>query len=525
VSKYGAEPTSPKSYCPYPPVDLLRASLRKSLESFPATVCNQDLVRSFFAPITWAAGPPEPVPCLWEQFCGLDLSEEVVLIYWPTKDDSVAVHGGVLASTTVTDSPGKPREFTTSAITFRGQDLQPLAQKWSNQNTTHKYITSHIKPYTLSGPFVFTSPTVYLAHRPISITEYKVLSYPATMGNEIYNRTYITNIARSWSEDSRSAGVIPLSSSQVYTLRRVQYNPVQTANGMLYAQLNAKGKFMPVMPNDNAYMQAYPLRYSDLQDPVPASAYYDARWDDCWGEQTHCGTITDDSFRPKLSIHTDVWKSMFPQMPCHVPDLVDPPIALQELPRDQGLKAPALPSVGPEGGLATYLWGDANSLVHIEKTASPGNTLKIPLPTATPGPGSGGQHQGLDHTNPFPGPFGLGYDKPDSHTGNTGGAHQFGSQGSRFHQEEGDGNGRNESEGPHNEGEPGSHSRGGENSDATVTGSSLGGDKEVPGFDEGNSHGKTPGLGGEVFKAGASSVRWSLWTFITTFCAGLMLFV
>jgi hypothetical protein len=69
-----------------------------------------------------------------------------------------------------------------------------------------------------------------------------------------------------------------------------------------------------------------------LNNPVPASVYFAERLD-CWGKQSHCATITDDSYHPKLSIRYSSWKSNFPRgFSCRTLVLFDPPIDLSSLP-------------------------------------------------------------------------------------------------------------------------------------------------------------------------------------------------
>jgi hypothetical protein len=111
---------------------------------------------------------------------------------------------------------------------------------------------------------------------------------------------------------------------------RPKYN---TMAGQEYAKLIANGSFSFTRSEwwESTRSETRPLDLNDLQDP-PASAYYDARMD-CWGADTesHCATITDGSFRPKLQLAPDVWVSIFSILPCTAGLVVDPPIALQEI--------------------------------------------------------------------------------------------------------------------------------------------------------------------------------------------------
>jgi hypothetical protein len=96
----------------------------------------------------------------------------------------------------------------------------------------------------------------------------------------------------------RSAGVIPLAAEDVYSVRPRADLFKRRPH---YAQLVAKGEFQPSDPPGNRFEgfsyaeEMVPFNFANLQDPVPASVYYDARFEDCWGKQSHCGTITDDT--------------------------------------------------------------------------------------------------------------------------------------------------------------------------------------------------------------------------------------
>jgi hypothetical protein len=78
--------------------------------------------------------------------------------------------------------------------------------------------------------------------------------------------------------------------------------------------------------------ETVPVNFDDLLEPVAATAYYDARWLDCWNRQTHCATITEDSHRPGLSVKNDFWKKLMPNLgSCVLLHVNDPPIALTML--------------------------------------------------------------------------------------------------------------------------------------------------------------------------------------------------
>ena len=121
--------------------------------------------------------------------------------------------------------------------------------------------------------------------------------------------------------------------------------------GVKYAQLVAQGQFAPAsldVHNSKGRIYSYetvPLNTADLIDPVPASVYYDARERDCWGRQSHCQTITDDTYRPPLVLDYGMWLAMAQEhFPCERVLMVsptDPPIALH--PIDAALTEVSIP--------------------------------------------------------------------------------------------------------------------------------------------------------------------------------------
>lgn len=124
----------------------------------------------------------------------------------------------------------------------------------------------------------------------------------------------------------------------------------------------AKGKFQPdptkgfVNNRGERELETVPFDFGHLQSPVPASVYYDARSEDCWGiKQTHCGTITDDMYRPQLMIKNKVWASIAPKWyACQRPELVDPPIVLSSV---DTLKIPTCPrKLGPRQHRLECIW-------------------------------------------------------------------------------------------------------------------------------------------------------------------------
>jgi hypothetical protein len=96
------------------------------------------------------------------------------------------------------------------------------------------------------------------------------------------------------------------------------------------------------------------LDFEDLPNPVPASIYFDARINDCWGKQTHCGTINDDSFRPKISLDLTIWRDLLPKdIDCPVLVLNDPPVSwvkVDEAGSENAMTPESFPQVTPQHG-------------------------------------------------------------------------------------------------------------------------------------------------------------------------------
>ena len=114
-------------------------------------------------------------PCRFRQDCNADMASELVLIYWP--EDDIAGDGCSDNRTKVNDQSSRntmlpKRVITTNAITFRGKDCYPRSRISIYGNTTsspYPIERSYLKPSVLSGSWEFTSPTIYLAHHPITV--------------------------------------------------------------------------------------------------------------------------------------------------------------------------------------------------------------------------------------------------------------------------------------------------------------------------------------------------------------------
>jgi hypothetical protein len=125
---------------------------------------------------------------------------------------------------------------------------------------------------------------------------------------------------KAWAEYSqghrevRSAGIIPLKAEDIFSEVRHYQNAEQ---GLQYAHMVANGSFFPryhhhdIMKNvedGTTYLPYFinSFNFGNLEDPVPASIFYNARTGDCWGSQTHCNTITDGQYRPRIALRNSV---------------------------------------------------------------------------------------------------------------------------------------------------------------------------------------------------------------------------
>jgi hypothetical protein len=343
--------------------------------------------------------------------CRLTIPEEVVLLYWPTEVTSrdICAANGYGNGTLLNEEDEPTATSTATAITFRGQDLQLLSS--SITGTVYPGPTDSITEFVMTGDWKFTSPTLYLAHRPITARLVK--------RREVWTRGSYSSNVEIYSSTIQPGGVTALNPSDLFSIQPIHHN-TEIKDGIQYAQLVAKGAFNPKMTNVNPanvlepvmLERVRPFNFLHVQDPVPASLYFDARRDDCWGVQSHCGTITDDTYRPRLSIKRNFFSSMFPRSvltwssvrwDCNIPTLVDPPVALHRIrssqksfkvseksfsgevpvtqttfksvakPGDQGIDSqpgPAMPSFNPQNDVRP-------------NQAKPGGFLVAPGPTQT----------------------------------------------------------------------------------------------------------------------------------------------
>lgn len=311
-------------------------------------------------------------PCPDSTSCELLLGEEVLLMYWPTaqQPEELCTDGNrTLAAPNV--SVAQPLTFVTTAITFRGQDLYLLGTE-DAYNLPFTKPPKHVSPSILYGDWTLTSPTIYLAHHPIT--------------GVIKGWTEMYSSATEWTTLIRPAGLLTLEEEDMYSYRPIHKNRKIT-NALQYAQLVARGSFDPMLNTVMGTLAAsdFEVRkfdFRDLQDPVPASVYFDARWNDCWDEhhQSQCATITDDSYRPSLSIKPHVWASLLPKdLDCGMPVLVDPPVAMRPVPRDE-IPAVVLPVFT---AVPTAHGSGISDQVQSEEILRPGQVINSPLPLAT----------------------------------------------------------------------------------------------------------------------------------------------
>jgi hypothetical protein len=259
---------------------------------------------------------------------------EVVLLYWPenvvTRDACGSDGHGASITRPWNRAPGKLVTATRDIIKFRGQDLYIRRINGRNMTGEQKFDGgryrqggaypdgNYLLPWTLTTKVTFTSPTMYLAHRPISrrwMAQPRNVSWSTAFGTEV---------------SFLPAGIITLNSTDIFSVRPDRF---MTLPGLEYARQVAQGSFHNTL---NFHVRVpvtekQPFDFGNILDPVPASVYFDARSEDCWGNQTHCATITDGSYRPKLRLAPKVWKSIFGGSMCSDPMLADPPNALERI--------------------------------------------------------------------------------------------------------------------------------------------------------------------------------------------------
>ena len=230
-------------------------------------------------------------PCEYVARCKINPGDEAVLIYWPPPVTTTDFCGGdspVIQKRTLTPIQAPPQPFVTSAITFRGRDLYHRGQ--IIDGTLSRDERGYINSSVLTGPFTFTYPYVYLAHHPINadITTTWAMRLKKADGEWHTTMESTTMLLRNTS-------IMTLNSTDIFSIRPI---PPNTMRGVAFAKQVAQGKYDPQFRGSESLWlsEDRPFNYGHLKDPVPASVYYEARSEDCFGVQGHCETITVSKF-------------------------------------------------------------------------------------------------------------------------------------------------------------------------------------------------------------------------------------
>jgi hypothetical protein len=244
--------------------------------------------------------------------CNIGTVEEVVLLYWPPCDKSRSA---------CTSTSGSARTIHKSVVHFRGQNVylrgNAKISKGETMSAMDTTTRTYHPPSPMYGNFTFVSPTAYVAHRPLSVHCDESAAFCDELSCSVLS-TRPTSVVR-------PSGIIPVHSTNVYTVRthRAVTNQAGGVSTLDLVHAIASGS---MTENYVWYATPFPLDFMDLPNPVPASAYFEAR-EDCWGSQTHCVTITDDTFRPAISLDAEAWRSLLPEtdVDCIGGILDDPP--------------------------------------------------------------------------------------------------------------------------------------------------------------------------------------------------------
>jgi hypothetical protein len=263
--------------------------------------------------------------------CHVDVGDEVLLIYWRTslknENPPLTAHSfnrfPVQNWTETSLTTETARTITTNALTFHGQDLYFRGSIQGNITHFPTSDVSYVSSSIMNGNFTFVSPNVYVAHHRIR----GIVSVWGTEGSTSYSTILL-----------RTPGILTLQSADVssYLPDKFDFGTIPSSK---YVQDILQGKFdlqwpepLPLNQGPPDWLKTAQFNFSNLEEPVPANEYFDARYEDCYYHQTHCRTITEGSYRPRLALPKEIWLSMFPQdFYCKQAMLVDPPIALQPI--------------------------------------------------------------------------------------------------------------------------------------------------------------------------------------------------
>jgi hypothetical protein len=280
-------------------------SLWKSYRAHMATFSEMEPFQTVRKP--WA-------PCGAPGNCVLNLKDDVVLIHWPAKISTTSKCNSGVQSGPLLQADGHPHVATITTIKFSGKDI--YRKFWISENRTMHWPNSTVTGTILTGFWVVTSPTILLAHRPIVRTLFVRPDGGNAHGNPLISKH----------STIRPAGVITLSPQDVYSVR-----PLIFRSGNLdEARSIAHGKWRPepgqLVAGEKIPLTTLPFNFGNLVNPVPASVYFDDM-DHCWGEQTYCATLTDDSYHPQIVIARHIWRSLLGDSnACGLPILIDPAV-------------------------------------------------------------------------------------------------------------------------------------------------------------------------------------------------------
>jgi hypothetical protein len=395
-------------------------------------------------------GTIRPEDCMALRHCSVWFEDEIALMYWPndvepemtcTESWPQGFERHNVRATLPSLTRISPKVVVMTGITFAGKDLygrsirHETVHPGDSRTTTASYTIMdedgrYILPSTMLGTFTFTSPTVYIAHRPLKAMKTAHLTAYLTLPNG----TSILATKKILTRSNGTEGVFAAKTEEVSSLRRrvtaadlsgtrwaqsvaagqyedteLQSSLVLQTTTILYPNSSSvvenRARSMRVNLRNNTllfyYSYAYetlPLNFKDLQNPVPTIDYFRIR-PDCWGTQTHCGTITDDTYRPKLWINNSFWMSMLPSTSgCYINTAEDPPIALVAISDDDAdMEAPVFPKA-PQA-LTTP------SSVHAKwdlERPQPAGVVELGAPTQTSGARenqSNGQKLGPHHNS------------------------------------------------------------------------------------------------------------------------------
>jgi hypothetical protein len=217
-----------------------------------------------------------------------------------------------------------------------------------------------------------------------------------------------------WSETTifNTGGVLALRDGDIFTVQPVRHDSAQL-EGLRYAQDIARGDYNPDLPFFDI-LETRKLDLKHLVDPIPASIYYNARSAECWGKQSHCGTLTDGRFRPQLSLRGAVWSSLNSWdggYYCSYPLLLDPPIRLEPISESKIQIIHPVISATPAGEYGTPYDEGVSWLSNPSPQLLPGQdyhaqsrpplSLPTPLPTPSRRPFEGPRGGNLQPIKPF----------------------------------------------------------------------------------------------------------------------------